>query len=185
MANEKPKKDNARGRSKAANRSGTQTLRNKERAAETRQRRLQAAQERKLKNTFVVPLDAVVVLAELPAKERNKLREAFPNDVDEHGHPIVIPDPMRGVQARGKRCGDAVKNREIQFAKIRRKRETRKRLASMSPKERREARAAGDKQFSQTTTQHFMRSAPRRLRGGNESSRPLPRLDLTHILLGS
>jgi len=181
---DKPKKDNARGRTKASLRSGTQTALNKARAAQSRQNRLQRAAERRRKTTYMVPMDAMIPATELP----KKAQAAMEFLVDSHGQPIMVPNPKRGMSVRGKQCGDAVTKREIQAEKITRKRETRARLKSLGSKQRAQARVKGDRQFMQRdegAKRHFQRCAPRRLRAPEPQRMPSTRLDLTHILTGA
>lgn len=139
---EKPKKENSRGRSKAAGRAGTQTEKNKRRAAETRTRRHAAAERRRQSGEYVVPMNAMIPSADLPRKNYNALVEAC----NEAGIavPEFVPDPRRGMKlTRGPRLSEIVRRREEQIRRIARKRRQREAFSALSHADKREHREAG------------------------------------------
>lgn len=139
---EKPKKDGARGRSKAASRAGTRTAENKARAAETRQRRHNAAENRRSSDSFVIPMEAMIPISELPKGARGRMREQFPHDTDESGNPIMIPDPKRGTISK-KGVMEVISRRIAQSRKVAVKRTQRRNFSKLTPKQKREHREAG------------------------------------------
>lgn len=141
-----PKKDNARGRTKAQNRAGTQTARNKAQRISTLASRHRAAQTRRDSEEYIVPMQAMVPLSKLPRKFQSKWREDHPENVE--ADPLVA-DPKRGMKLR---LPETVRDaRAAQTARVARKRAQRRTFAALKPAERRAHREAGQKQFGRQT----------------------------------
>lgn len=119
-----PKKDNAKGRTKASARAGTRTAMNKALAADTRARRFQAAERRRQSPDYTVPMNAVI-----------EARNPETNEIE------IVPHPKRGKRIRlSATVRDA---RAMQSTRIRHKREQRRNFSRLSPKDKLDHREAG------------------------------------------
>lgn len=118
-----------------------------------RDRRHSDAELRRTRTSFTVPMNAMVELASLSAKARDKIVKELPSEIhvnkdfttgpEGHTEPIMIPDPRRGTKLKGKQLTDALARREAQARVVASKREQRRRFASLSPAQKIEHRAAG------------------------------------------
>lgn len=122
------------------------------------ERNISRAAETRNSETYTVPPNAMVELASLPAKARDKIIKAIPADVhvnknfttgpEGHEEPIMVPDPMRGKKLKGTQLSKTIERREEQARKINKKQEQRRRFASLSPAAKSIAREAGRQQFT-------------------------------------
>jgi hypothetical protein len=135
----KPKKENSsRGRSKAAGRTA-RTIANKERKVATRTARLLRAAERREKDTYTVPLDAMVPVSSLPKRAQAKYRSL----VENFGNDVMVPDPKRGMRITRGGSHEILARRKAQAARVSKKRRQRQNFRALSPKVRAERREAG------------------------------------------
>jgi len=94
-----------------------------------RENHLRAARERKQRETWIVPMDAMV---------------SHPDGkTDKKGNPIMVPDPRRGTALPKQVARVKFRRREEQAAKIEEKRKQRVRFGSLDPDVKRAHREAG------------------------------------------
>lgn len=114
------------------------TVANKARRVETRQRHFNRAQNRRDSGEYVVPMNAMTPLAGLPRKAQDKWREAHPEIQD--SNPLVV-DPRRGLRISfPPTIRDA---RATQTVRVARKRTQRRNFSKLKPADKRLHREAG------------------------------------------
>lgn len=115
------------------------TAANKRRNVE-RQMTISKAAERRMRETYITPLDAEIRVADLPAKERRK----YPFDIDEYGKPIMVADPKRGIKMRsGPKLHAIIEKRIEQKVRVNAKRIGRQNFSKLDASLKREHRRAG------------------------------------------
>lgn len=155
----KNKPETKQQKTKKATKAGRHRIRQEEtrmvksRKQQRHERNVAHAAEERTKGTFQVPPNAMVELASLPAKARDKIIKALPEEIhinkdfttgpDDDKQPIMVPDPMRGKFLKGAALHAKLDRREESARRINTKAAQRRRFASLSPKDKAKAREKG------------------------------------------